>query len=103
MINFLTAGPTDSANLFILYYDGYKACDYRCLRKEKIVSLLSMARLVQVLPSQRFFQIHRSYIINVDYLNFIQNQVVSIGKGQLPVSKARKSEFMKWVESKGLF
>jgi len=31
MINFLTAGPTDSANLFILYYDGYKACDYRCL------------------------------------------------------------------------
>lgn len=73
------------------------------LRKEKIVSLLSMAKLVQVLPSQRFFQIHRSYIINVDHLNFIQNQVVSIGKGQLPVSKARKSEFMKWVESKGLF
>ena len=62
-----------------------------------------MAKLVQVLPSHRFFQIHRSYIINVDHLNFIQNQVVSIGKGQLPVSKARKSEFMKWVESKGLF
>lgn len=73
------------------------------LRKETIVSLLSMNKLIQVLPSQRFFQIHRSYIINVDHLNFIQNQFVSIGKGQLPISKARKPEFMKWVESKGLF
>ena len=68
----------------------------------KIVTLLSLSKLLEVLPRHQFIHIHRSYIVNIDKINFIQNNLVSIGKQQLPISKSRKKIFLSFIDSNGL-
>lgn len=70
------------------------------LEDKKIVTLLSMSKIIELLPNEKFIQIHRSYIINFEKINFIQNNIISIGKYQLPISKSRKKELMIVINSK---
>ncbi len=70
------------------------------LEDKKIVTLLSMSKIIELLPKEKFVQIHRSYIINFEKINFIQNNVISIGQYQLPISKSRKKELMDIISLK---
>jgi DNA-binding LytR/AlgR family response regulator len=69
---------------------------------KRIVTLLSLSKLIELLPAQKFIQIHRSYIINFDKINFVQNNIISIGQYQLPISKSRKKELMDVIDLKML-
>jgi len=70
------------------------------LEDKKIVTLLSMSKIIGLLPQEKFIQIHRSYIINFEKINFIQNNIISIGQYQLPISKSRKKELMDIINLK---
>ena len=70
------------------------------LEDKKVVALLSMSKIIQYLPEEKFTQIHRSYIINLEKINFIQNNIISLGQYQLPISKSRKKELMDIIHSK---
>ena len=70
------------------------------LEDKKIVTLLSMSKIIELLPKEKFVQIHRSYIINFEKINFIQNNIISIGQYQLPISKSRKKELMDIINLK---
>ena len=70
------------------------------LEDKKVVALLSMAKIIQHLSEEKFIQIHRSYIINLEKINFIQNNIISLGQYQLPISKSRKKELMDIIHSK---
>lgn len=72
------------------------------LENKRIVALLSLSKLIELLPKEKFIQIHRSYIINFEKINFIQNNIISIGQYQLPISKSRKKELMDVIELKML-
>ncbi|GAB3908843.1 LytTR family DNA-binding domain-containing protein [Larkinella knui] len=69
----------------------------------KHVVLQSFSRLMEVLPAQQFLRIHRSYLVNLHKINFIQNNVVSVGNHQLPISKSQKKSFFELIEQVGLF
>ncbi|WP_338868082.1 LytTR family transcriptional regulator DNA-binding domain-containing protein [Spirosoma sp. SC4-14] len=68
----------------------------------KYIVLQSFTRLMDVLPPHQFLRIHRSYMINLYKINFVQNNVVSIGNHQLPISKSQKKAFLELVEQVGL-
>ncbi len=70
------------------------------LEDKKIVTLLSLSKIIELLPKDKFIQIHRSYIINFEKINFIQNNIISIGQYQLPISKSRKKELMEIINLK---
>lgn len=70
------------------------------LDDKKVVALLSLTRIIEQLPDEKFIQIHRSYIINLEKINFIQNNIISLGQYQLPISKSRKKELMDIINSK---
>ena len=70
------------------------------LEDKKIVTLLSLSKIIELLPKEKFVQIHRSYIINFEKINFIQNNIISIGQYQLPISKSRKKELMEIINLK---
>ena len=70
------------------------------LEDKKLVTLLSMSKIIELLPKEKFVQIHRSYIINFEKINFIQNNIISIGQYQLPISKSRKKELMDIINLK---
>ncbi len=70
---------------------------------KKIVTLLSLSRLEKLLPADHFFRIHRSYIIHIEKINYIQNHVVCIGQHHLSVSKSRRRELLAVINEFGLF
>ncbi|MCK5677804.1 MAG: LytTR family transcriptional regulator [Flavobacteriaceae bacterium] len=70
------------------------------LEDKKVVTLLSLSKIIKLLPKEKFIQIHRSYIINFEKINFIQNNIISIGQYQLPISKSRKKELMEIINLK---
>ncbi len=72
------------------------------LENKRVVALLSLSKLIELLPNEKFIQIHRSYIINFEKINFIQNNIISIGQYQLPISKSRKKELMEIIDLKML-
>lgn len=70
------------------------------LDDKKVVALLSLSKIIDLLPSDKFIQIHRSYIISIEKINFIQNNIISLGQYQLPISKSRKKELMDVISLK---
>jgi DNA-binding LytR/AlgR family response regulator len=70
------------------------------LDDKKVVVLLALSKIIELLPKGKFIQIHRSYIINLEKINFIQNNIISLGQYQLPISKSRKKELMEIVSLK---
>lgn len=72
-------------------------------KDQKIVSLLSLNDLASFLPQNYFFRIHRSHIINIRHIGFIQNFTVAIGTAQLSIAKNRKNELLMLLENWGMF
>ncbi len=70
------------------------------LDDKKVVALLALSKIIELLPDNKFIQIHRSYIINIEKINFIQNNIISLGQYQLPISKSRKKELMDVINLK---
>ena len=70
------------------------------LDDKKVVALLALSKIIELLPDDKFIQIHRSYIINIEKINFIQNNIISLGQYQLPISKSRKKELMDAINLK---
>ncbi len=70
------------------------------LDDKKVVALLALSKIIELLPDDKFIQIHRSYIINIEKINFIQNNIISLGQYQLPISKSRKKELMDVINLK---
>ena len=70
---------------------------------ERIVARLSLQRLEELLPPEHFIRIHRTYIVNIGHVQKIEGNLLHIGKEQLPVSKGKREEFLKFIEEKGVW
>lgn len=70
---------------------------------KRVVSLLSMSKLEEMMPTNQFIRIHRSYIINIDKVNSIEGNMVNIEKHQLTISKGQRALFMNMLKKKGLY
>ena len=56
-----------------------------------------------MLPDSDFIRIHRSHIINLNYIQEIDgNTVILEGKHRLTVSKRQKDNFMKTIQDRGV-
>lgn len=54
----------------------------------------TMKHLEKRLPSSSFVKIHRSYIINMNKINFIEDNDVMIGDRLIPLARSQKLEFL---------
>jgi len=69
---------------------------------QKVITLLSLSKIQDILPEHQFLRIHRSYIVNIDKIKFIQNNIVSVGEHQIPISKSQKKNFLQFIDKSGL-
>jgi two-component system LytT family response regulator len=51
---------------------------------KEILSLLTMKKALEILP-EKFFRIHKSYIINFDHVDLIDNDEVRIKDNRIPI------------------
>lgn len=69
---------------------------------KSIITLLSMKRIEEHLPSDRFMRIHRSYIVNLNKIQDVSKLVVHIAGKSIPVGDSYKDRFLKYLEEKSL-
>ncbi len=56
--------------------------------------LLPLSQLLSSLPGDRFTQIHRSYLVNLDRVDGVEGNQVRIGDKRLPISRSKREEVM---------
>lgn len=86
----------------ILYVEGMQ--NYLKLHfKDRILTIhQTMISLEEILPKDAFFRIHRSYLVNIAYIESIAGGRLFINGKELPVSKPRREELMHTVVYKNL-
>lgn len=55
----------------------------------------TMKMLMNSLPTEKFIRVHRSYIINKDHIDNIEDHLIAIGRDLIPISERYKADFLK--------
>lgn len=88
----------------ILYVEGLK--DYVKIYVENephpILSLMSLKSLEDVLPSDRFIRVHRSFIVQTDKIKIIERNRIVFGKQYIPISDSYKSNFHAMINQRSI-
>jgi two-component system, LytTR family, response regulator len=79
----------------ILYVEGGK--DYITIHtpKERILSLMTLTKIQEMLPSPPFFRVHKSWLIPINKIDSVERQRIFIGKMVIPIGDTYKEDFMK--------
>lgn len=67
-----------------------------------VLTLQSLAKFEEILPQQNFFRVHRSYIVNIDKIESIEGNMLTIGKHVITISKRTKKDFLEAINTHGL-
>ncbi|MES2830051.1 MAG: LytTR family DNA-binding domain-containing protein [Bacteroidota bacterium] len=60
--------------------------------EKPVLTLMTMKKIMDVLPQPQFARIHRSYIINTDKIKSIQHKNVQLPSIQLPIGESYASQ-----------
>ncbi len=82
----------------ILYVEGLK--DYVLIhtRQKKIITLLSLNKMVEKLPPTHFLRVHRSFIVAVNKMDSIERNRIRIGDAEIPVGDLYRDGLGRWVK-----
>lgn len=62
-----------------------------------ILSKLSLKAIEEKLPPAKFARVHKSFIVSVDKISSIRNDVIRIGSRDIPISKSCRDEFFRKI------
>lgn len=82
----------------IEYIEGME--DYiriHCINKKPIMTLMSLKKIMEKLPQNRFKRIHRSYIIDTHKIVSIKNKKVNMQSIELPIGSSYMQEVKLWL------
>lgn len=70
-----------------------------------IVASQPIKEYEKMLPSSRFFRVHKSHLVNRAFIQRIKKmddgEIVLTNGERIPLARRRKSDFLKWVQSPG--
>lgn len=61
------------------------------------ITYMTLTKLETLLPASRFVRIHRSTIVNTDYIQFIEGNFVNVGKAELPIGLTYRDSLLKRI------
>jgi DNA-binding LytR/AlgR family response regulator len=84
----------------ILYIEGLK--DYVKIFQlgGMIISKIPLKKMVEILPSDKFLQIHRSFVVSLNHLTAFNNEDIEIGQKILPIGKVYKDSVLTFLHRK---
>jgi len=84
----------------ILYIEGMR--DYLQIHTEdsKIMTLLNFKTIQDLLDPQKFIRVHKSYIVAIDKIDYIENNAIKIRDKLIPVSNSYKIAFNSLLNKK---
>lgn len=84
----------------ILFIEGLKEYVQIHTESKKVITYISMQKMSELLLSKYFFRVHKSYIVNLQKIDTIQGNLITIKGKQVSVSKNQKDEFIKRINEK---
>ena len=81
----------------IFYIEGLGDYIQIHLENQKVITNLSMKKIISLLPGNKFYRIHKSYIISLDKIDLIEGNMVQIKKNKLPVGNSYRHDFMEFI------
>ncbi len=88
----------------ILYIEGLK--DYVKIHLEgesrPVLSLMSLKSLEEQLPADRFFRVHRSYIVQPAKIRTIERNRIVFGKEYIPIAESCRQSFFDFLSRHAL-
>jgi DNA-binding LytR/AlgR family response regulator len=83
----------------IAYVEAYK--DYVKVhlisKPNPLLSLTSLKSMEELLPSNTFMRVHRSYIVSLDHIDSVSKNVIQIGKHHITVGDNYKEPFLEFL------
>ncbi len=82
----------------ILYFEGLG--DYINIQTidKKILTLENIKSFVERLPQEQFMRVHKSYIINIEKIDFIERNRAVINEKYIPIGKTYQDAFWKKIK-----
>ncbi len=62
--------------------------------QKRLVQRTSMAAAEQQLPAKHFLRVHRSYIVNLNRIDYWKTDTIMIGEHRIPISRQRRKEVL---------
>mgnify|MGYP003577605976 CR=1 FL=1 len=85
----------------ILFVEGMKEYIRIHTTKEKFMTLLSFARLSELLPEHKFSRVHRSFVVALDKIDHIEKNTIRISDQNIPISDTYADAFFKKLSGLG--
>ena len=63
---------------------------------------MSIKSLEELLPSNRFIRVHRSFIVQPEKIKVIERNRIVFGKEYIPISDNYKQKFMEFLSQRSL-
>ncbi|MBN1822042.1 MAG: response regulator transcription factor [Prolixibacteraceae bacterium] len=70
------------------------------MEDKKLMVHGTLKEIVQKLPEKQFIRIHKSFIVNISKVNYIEGNMVKLGNEKIPVSLTYREEFFKIMNNK---
>ncbi len=64
---------------------------------KELLSRMTFSQLLELIPSEAFIQVHRSYVVSIKKIEVIQKQFIQIEGKEIPIGDAFKKEFFQRV------
>jgi two-component system, LytTR family, response regulator len=77
----------------IMYVEGMKDYLRIVCRERKIMTLMSFAKIEELLPSAEFCRVHKSYLVALTKIRSVERGVINIADQKIPVSNTYKDNF----------
>lgn len=70
-----------------------------CTATQKYISNLSMKKILSVLPAEKFYRIHKSFIVAIDKIDSIEGNSVKINNTRLPIGNNFRNDLQQFIRN----
>lgn len=77
--------------------DGHYICFY--LSDKKVIARLSMKDVFEVIPTSKFIQVHKSYIVSISHVSTIERHQIKIEGAYIPIGKTHRKAVLSFFKS----
>lgn len=63
----------------------------------KLVTNISMKKMMDILPDKRFYRIHKSFIISLEEIDSVEGNIVTVHGNKLPIGNSYRQNFNEYI------
>jgi len=67
-------------------------------KTKKYLPRISLTQLLQQLPGNQFLKVHRSFVVNLKFIDRISGDYLVLGDEKVPISRTKKAEILEMLE-----